>query len=254
MQIRQNNESIDLLELGKSLLRHALAIVLITIISGVLSLLFALVCVTPKYEANALFYVNNSTSAINSNASSINSADLSAAHTLVNTYVVILKSRMVLTEIIDKAELDYTVKQLDKMIKAEAVNDTEVMSVVVRSSSPTEAERIANTIMEVLPEKISDVVVGSSVRVVDYAVVPAEKSSPSLKKYLLIGMLLGFFIACGIFCFLELYDDVIKNTSYLKQNFDVPVLAVIPDMQEEDKNGYRAYYYRSPSRSRKAGA
>lgn len=185
MQKTQTNEyTIDLVELGKTLLRNKWGILQIAFVCGVIAVLIALFFVTPQCEANASFYVNNSVAATQNSASSINNADLTAAHTLVNTYGVILKSRMVLTEIIDKAGLSYTPGELGRMITAHAINDTEVMSVVVKSSSPSEAERIANTIMEILPEKIADVVTGSSVKVVDYAVVPTSKSSPSVKNTL----------------------------------------------------------------------
>ena len=65
-----------------------------------------------------------------------------------------------------------------------------------------------------------------------------------------LSMLLG---VCIIVTITEMFDDVIKNSTYIKQNFEEPVLAVIPDMQEDDRGyGYRIYHSRG-RRSRKAG-
>ena len=66
-------------------------------------------------------------------------------------------------------------QKLKGMIQTESVNETEVFSITVTCDDPHEAEHIANTIARVLPDKISNVVEGSSVRVVDYAVVPSGK-------------------------------------------------------------------------------
>ncbi|MFH7445355.1 hypothetical protein RA265_30460, partial [Pseudomonas syringae pv. tagetis] len=69
------------------------------------------------------------------------------------------------------------------MIEAGAVNSTEVFEIQVTSADPEEAERIANCIAELLPGRISEIVEGSSVKIVDYAIVPSHKSSPSISRY-----------------------------------------------------------------------
>ena len=68
------------------------------------------------------------------------------------------------------------------------MNSTEVFSIEVTSADPQEAEKIANTIAELLPDRIAEIVDGSSVRIVDYAIVPSHKSSPSLSRYTMLGM------------------------------------------------------------------
>ena len=40
------------------------------------------------------------------------------------------------------------------MIEAKAVNGTEIFEVTVTSEDPAEAERIANTVVDILPDKI----------------------------------------------------------------------------------------------------
>ena len=53
---------------------------------------------------------------------------------------------------------------------------------------------IVDTIVKILPDRIADIVDGSSVRVVDHAVLPTQRSSPSYTKYTLIGLILGFVV------------------------------------------------------------
>ncbi|NLW70872.1 MAG: hypothetical protein GX061_07315 [Eubacteriaceae bacterium] len=199
--------------------------------------------ITPQYEAGTLLYVNNSSISVGSASLSISSGDLSAAKTLVNTYIVILKTRTTLNEVIKEAKLEYTYEQLEKMISAAAVNSTEVFEIVVTCDDPHRAERIANTIAIVLPDKISDIVEGSSVRIVDYAVVPARRSSPSYTKNTFIGFFLGVVLSVGGIIVAELFDTFIRNDQYLTQNYNLPLLAVIPDMNSS--SGKKSYYYDS---------
>ena len=166
---------------------------------------------------------------------------------MVNTYIYILKSRTTLEDVISTAELPYTYEKLSKMISTNAVTGTAAFDVTVRSSSPTEAEHIANTIAQVLPERIAEIVDGSSVRIVDYAIVPAHRSAPSYTKNVIIGFLAGAVLAAGIvvvrFLIDEQNDVVIHSTDELKELYaDIKVLAMIPDMRLSEKKGY---YYSS---------
>ena len=136
-----------------------------------------------------------------------------------------------LTTIIDQASLPYTYEELEEMVDAEAVDNTEIFEVVITDADPEEAELIANTIANVLPDKIADIVEGSSVRIVDYAVVPAYPVSPSVIKYTLVGFLLGGVLSVGVIILLELINDTIQSEDYLIQTYELPILAAVPSME-----------------------
>lgn len=246
--MQNNNEyiTIDVLKIVNGLVKRIWIILIAMVLCGALLFSYASFFVTPLYEASVLMYVNNSQLSVGATAIKLTSSDISAARGLVETYQVILKARMTLEDVIRIGELDCSYSALKRMIRTETVNETEVFSVTVTCDDPHEAEHIANTIARVLPDKISNVVEGSSVRVVDYAVVPSGKVSPSISKYTLVGMLLGLMISCGIIAVIEVLDDRVRTEDYLMQNFsDVPLLATIPDMLESKSKGHYYYYHYS---------
>lgn len=231
MENRNDDElEIDLLKLLDALWKKAWAIALVTAIFGGAALGWTAVFVTPLYKAEALMYVNSSNISLGSAKVSISQSELSAAQSLVKTYIVILNTRTTLNEVISESGVNYTYEELQEMISAESVNSTEVFSIEVTSPDPQEAELLANTIAKILPDKIASIVEGTSVRIVDYAVVPAEKASPSLTKNTIIGAALGFVLVCGIIVVMQLLDERIHDSDYLIQTYDIPVLAVIPDL------------------------
>jgi len=243
---------IDLLRLLQALWRKAWAIVLAAAIFGASFLLGTALFIKPLYKAEALMYVNSSNISVGGTKVSISQSELTAAQTLVDTYIVILNTRTTLEDVIEQSGVPYTYEELMKkeMISAAAVNGTEVFSIEVTSTKPAEAELLANTIAQVLPEKIASIVEGSSARIVDYAVEPAEKASPSLTKNTLIGAILGFVLACGVIVVLELLDEQIHDSDYLTETYDIPVLAVIPDLlSTKSKNDY---YQSAEQRAKKA--
>jgi len=233
---------IDIFHLIKLLWNKAWILILSMILVGAMLFTYAVMAIAPEYKSSAMMYVNNSSFKVGGTSFSISNADLSAAKTLLDLYVVILKTRVTLEEVIDRADLNYTYEQLNGMVSAGSVNGTEIFRITVTSHDPAEAERIVSTIVEVLPDRIAEIVDGSSVRLVDHAVVPTSRSSPSYTRYGTIGMLLGLVISAVIIILIDLLDTTVRSEDYLKQKYDIPVLAVIPDVHIAKKNGYGSGY------------
>lgn len=235
---------IDPMRLLRALWRRAWVIVLAAIVFGAGMFSYAAFLLKPQYTASAMMYVNNSSISVGSSLR-IESSDLIAAQSLVDTYVVILKSRKVLNEVIKEADLTCSYEQLSSSITAQPVKETEVFEVRVTSLDPNEAEKIANTICAVLPEKIEEIVNGAKPTIVDYAVVPSGKSAPNISRYTAIGMIGGGMLSVLILIIMELFDQYIRSEEYLRQTFkDIPILAVIPDLDESSssKGRYHSYY------------
>ncbi len=236
---------IDLLKLVLILWRKAWAIILAAVVMGGIAFGVTYNFITPKYQSSIKVYVNN-TNQMNSNV--ISSADISAAKSLVSTYIVTLQTRTTLNQIITAAELDYTHDELKNMITAAAVNSTEVFEVTVTSEDPKEAALIANTIAEVLPGRISEIVENSSVRIVDYAIINEEPVSPSYVKNVAIGALAGIVIAVALIFLQFVLDNKIHSEEYLIEHYKYPILAVIPDLNASSKQKYykrKKNYYSS---------
>ncbi|MCI5961676.1 MAG: hypothetical protein MRZ26_07855, partial [Ruminococcus sp.] len=122
-----------------------------------------------------------------------------------------------------------------------------IFSVTVTSSDPQEACDIANTIASVLPQKVADVMEGAKVKVVDYAVVPQTKSSPSTSKNTVLGMLIGFVLSAGVIILLEMFNDTINSEEWLVTTYgdEIPLLSVVPDVNAKSDRRYYKYcgYY-----------
>ena len=242
-------DTIDLLELAKALWKNILAIALVAVIFGSAAFGCTAFLIEPEYQATASLYVNNSSFSLGATNFSISTAELSASNSLVSVYLYILKSRTTMEDVIKEANLTYTPEELSKMVSAKGINSTGAFEVTVTSTSPSEAELIANTIAKLLPDRIAEIVDGSSVRIVDYAIIPSHRSGPSMVKNTAMGILAGGFLAAAVVVVRFLMDDksklMIKSADELREMYpDIPVLAMIPDMRaSEKKNGYYSSYY-----------
>ncbi len=237
---------IDLLKLVLILWRKAWAIILAAIIMGGVAFGVTYNFIAPKYQASIKVYVNNTNQS--SSTTTLTQSDMTVAKLLVKTYIVTLKSRTTLNQIITEAGLEYDSDELNEMITAAAINDTEVFEVTVTSEDAKEAALIANTIADILPNRITEIVENSSVRIVDYAIINEEPVSPSYVKNVAIGALAGIVVAVALIFLQFVLDNKIHSEEYLIEHYKYPILAVIPDLNTNSKQKYykkKKNYYSS---------
>ena len=247
MEKRENREmiEIDLKRLLLALWRRAWIILLVSAVFATLAYGYARFFITPTYAATTKFYVNNNYV----DSPGFSSSQITAAQDLANTYMVIMESRSVLEQVREQTGLNYTYGQLKSMISAASVNETEVFEVRVTCADYRHAAIIANGIADVLPDKISAVVEGSSVRVVDYAVENPSPVGPDHQRYLLLGAVVGFVLVALIVVILEVMDNTIYSEEYLTQTYgNLPLLTVIPGAGSTRNGYYKGYYEQSPKK------
>ncbi len=234
---------IDVQHIFKTVWKRLWAIVLVGVICAGIGFGSAKFVVPPKYRARIMMYVNNSDISVGASNFSISSSEITAAQSLVKTYGIILNNKTTLDEVIKAERLSYNYKELSSMIKSYAVNDTEVMAVEVVSKNPKEAVNIANRIGDVLLDRISEVMTGSKVVIIDWADPNPQKVSPSATNYTLIGFLLGIVVSLLVVIIMAVLDDTIHDEEYLLKNYEYPILAKVPDLYEHSSS--KDYYYRS---------
>jgi capsular polysaccharide biosynthesis protein len=81
---------------------------------------------------------------------------------------------------------------------------------------------------EIAPEEISSLIEGSSARVIDYAKTPEEPFTPSYKKNIFLGGMIGCFLAAAYVTLQYLLDVRIKDDEDLMAVAAYPILGQIP--------------------------
>lgn len=243
-QEKNNGEyySIDLLHIVKTLWKRAWVIILAGFIAATIGFSYSNFAIEPTYSSTILLYVNNSSFSLGNTSFSISSSEITAAQSLVNTYGEILNNRTTLERVIDKAGVSYSYQDLSEKIESSPSNETEIMKVTVTTNDPYEASKIANCIAEVLPVRISEIIDGASMAVVDSAVPVLEKVAPSVTKYTAVAMILGLLLAVVVLVVLAIMDDTIHDEEYVLKTYDYPILAKVPDLYDGGNKQYGYYY------------
>ena len=243
--MEDNNQlliNIDFQKLIKLYWRNAWAIILVAVIFGIIAFGYTVLFVTPVYKSDVLIYVNNNRLSLGGSSVYLTTGDLAVSRYTIDTYMVILKSRSALSEIIKTCDLPYSVETLSGMISGESVDDTEVFRITVQSADQAEAQKIADAVALLLRDRIPEVVEGTTVRIVDYADASYQRVSPSITGNVITAAFTGGVLVCIILLVSMLMDTKIQSEKDLADYYKLPVLAVIPNLEIKEKPGKYGYY------------
>ncbi len=234
MEERNDAEyEIDLLEILSLLKSKVLYIVAAALVAGLVAFLVTAFFITPQYEASVNMIVNTrqDSSAVVTNDS------INSAKNLVPTYAIIIKSNIVMNEVIDKLGLNTTADALSKKISVSSVDNTQVMKIAMRDPEPQKAKDIIALIAEIAPEHVIQAVEAGSCKVVNNVSVSENPVSPNTVKNTMLGVIVGVFISIAAIIIASLTNKYIVDDDDVQKYLGLPVIGVIPDIDPEKIEG-----------------
>lgn len=144
---------------------------------------------------------------------------------------------------------NYTADVLLSMIKTETSEDTRYFNVRVTSIYPEEtrivADAVTKSFCEVLEEE--DIIKGGEGKIIHRPVTPSSPSSPNVAVTLVLGAIIGAVIMVAILVVIHICKDALDSEDWLVETYreKIPLLAVIPDINQQNKGYYKKYYKRS---------
>jgi len=212
-------------------------IITTTILGGIFSFIVSEYVIPPKYESDLSLYVFNAD--IN-NVNGSNYNDLIVAQKLVKTYIAALQTDKFLDSVIEDSEIDIDALELRKMIKMQDVLETELFKITVKSGSPSQSLRIANSIAKLAPRGVETIVQTGRTEIVDIPKMAKKPSSPNITLNTLIGIMVGFIISCGVVLLIYVLDTGIKSEEEIMSKYEISILGSIPIVEEGKKNAKKS--------------
>lgn len=225
-------EELDLKEIFRMLWNSRRFIITITIFFVIIAAVYSYVIQTPKYQSYTTIVLTKAENTEGTN-SSITQTDVTMNQKLVSTYSEIVKSKTVLAQVISNLQIaDLTEDQLRKSVTVSAVEDTEVIKIIVSNQNPEYAAKIANEIGKVFSEKISDMYKINNVYTLDAAEPSSTPYNIKPAKYIAIAIVAGIFISCAIIIVMGLFDTTVKSAEEIEQTLKIPVIAQLELVDE----------------------
>ena len=218
-------EEIDIQEIFKRLWNSRRFIITLTAIFMVIAAVYSYVIQTPKYQSYTTIVLTKAENTADENTS-VTQTDVTMNQKLVTTYSEIVRSKTVLSQVISNLQIaNLTESQLRSNVTVTAIEDTEVIKIMVSNENPEYAAKIANEIGKVFSEKIREMYKINNVYTLDEAEVSYTPYNIKHTKYIAIAMILGIVLACGIIIVRGLFDTTVKSAEEIEQALKIPVIA-----------------------------
>lgn len=214
---------IDLLEIFDMLKKRWIMIVSLIIVAMGISYGYTVWSYVPMYSTSTTIVVNRQD--VTSGMSS--SSDFYLREDLILTFQGIINSQNLRTRVSD--ELD-TANLGSISVSAD---DSSIIRIRVTHSDPEMAVEVANTTAEVFREMIKEMMYDMDSSVLDEAIVPMAAQGMNLKMNILIAAVLGGMVGAGLCFVIEFLDRTFKQPKQLTQLINIPVIGVIPDVDEK---------------------
>jgi len=219
-------EEINIKDLFHFFVKKIPAILVITLLVFSVGLVYSVFLKTPLYSGNTTLILVKKDNGYNADGMTQN--DIVLNQKLVTTYSEIIKSRRVLNQVVKELNLDYSSSALSKKISVSSVSDTEIIKISVSDESATLAAIIADTIADVFKDEVMEIYSLENVSIIDEAEVAENPYNISLVKELVIYLLIGFVLSCGVYFVVYYFDNSIKSSEEIEARLGVAVIGSIP--------------------------
>lgn len=232
---------IDLKEIAIVILDRIWIVISVGIACALLAGIITKVFITPMYTSTTKLYVINKQNSENS----ITYTDLQTGNLLTNDYIIQVKGTKVLSQVISELNLTDTEDELASRITVSNPENSRFIVISVSDKDPVVAQQIASCVAEVSSDVVKEVMDLEKVNVAEEANLPLEKSSPNLKKNVLLGGAAGVFVSLLLIVVFYLLNDRIRTPEDVKRYLGLNTLGQIPVL-ENSGNTKRKQRHKKP--------
>lgn len=213
---------IDLIDIFY-LLRARLWIILLTgvLLASVVGLVSKFMA-TPVYTSTAKLYILTKATSITS------LADIQLGTQLTQDYMVLVKSRPVVTKVIENLDVDMSYEQMAGIISVSNPADTRILEIRATYPDAFIAKQIVDEFAYVSIDRIAKIMDTEEPTIVEEGYVTPYPTGTSTMKNTVLGGMLGAFVAAGIIIVLHLMDDTIKTSEDVEKYLGISTLGLIP--------------------------
>lgn len=223
-----NEFEFDLFEFFMVIKRKLVIVLVITILTTLLSGIYTVFFIEDKYHSSATLFPQLVVS-----DEMIDYEQLTANSAMLNTYVELLRSSDVISKVAQNLKVDYYTVQSSLSVWKHA--NTQLLTVQSVTSNPTLSKNIVDGVLEVFYEDVAKKIDVTNIITVSEAKAASTPVSANLLRNLCIGALGGIILSVALIFLLFITDNRIHNKAEAEKYFDLPVLGVIPDMENIDE-------------------
>lgn len=239
-----NEIEIDLKELFLEIIANWKWIIISMLLLGGIGFSVSYFLMTPKYESTAKLYVLSKSTSITS------LADIQTGTSLTNDYMVVVKDRPVLDQVIKNLGLEENYDSLEAKISLNNPANSRILEITVTDPDPERAKVIADEIANVSSAFIAEKMQQDPPTIEQYGYADGMPVSPHIVKNTVVSAMVGVLLATAIVIMTYLFNDTVMTPEDIEKKLGLNVLGTLP-LEEAEYNGEQRH---SKKKKRKGNA
>ncbi|WP_370774515.1 YveK family protein [Clostridium sp.] len=221
---------ISISEIFEALKKRWILIVSITLVATLISGILSFFVIKPTYETSTKVFIGKE----ESNQEGYNTNDIQMYQKLLQTYAETIKTNEVVQAAINSTNnTDLTVPAVKGALTVTPVSDTQILQIKYQNKNPEVAKEILEGITNEFVILAKELVPNGNVRVIEAVQLPEDPVAPNKKMNVAIAFLLGLMVSVGLVFLIEYLDNTFKSKEELERELDIPVVGIIPLVNEE---------------------
>ena len=225
--------NIDISTLLRILRKYVVVIIAFTVVGVIIGALLSEVVISPRYAANAKFYIENR----QTQGEVIQAGDITAARNMVNTCAELFSTRDNVQRLKNATNVPYNVTELMNMISMGS-STTEFLTITITASNPNTAVYLLEHFVVICEEEFNDKIETGRISIVDSAFSTGRPVFPSTRLFVAVGFILGFILTYLVVFVVEILDTKVKAEDDLFRIYEIPVFAEVMSFDAKIKGEY----------------
>ncbi|GAB2023941.1 YveK family protein [Lactovum odontotermitis] len=155
---------------------------------------------------------------------------------LVNTINQFIVSSFVLEQVQKNLNLNESVEALQQSVTASSATNSFFININVQNQNANLAKKIVDEIANVISKDAPERMNVANVNALPSASDPLQVG-PNKKLYLVVSLLAGFLIGCGLALLFELMDNTINSEEDMERILGKPLLGIVPLIEGSNSIG-----------------
>ncbi len=167
----------------------------------------------------------------------LNSGEIEAMQQMISSSKYVLSSTSFCQKVRDGLDgyEDVTASNINSMISVSLMDDTTCFAITIRSTDPNLSYAVANVVHDIFPADIMErLPYAIKISTLDYPTLPQGADDKNVVRNALIGAVVGIALAALVVFIINKFDVVIRSREKIEENFDIPILGVIPRLDPDD--------------------
>ena len=240
--MNSNYTEINVQKLSSSIFKRWWLILLCFLLSFGLAWLLSNYYVSPVYKAETTLFLGKE----DNSTGGISITDLQINNQLVVDYREIIKSHLVLDDVIFNLKLDMAFDAFQRRVQVTTIKDSRIFKISYEDNNPQQSALVANKLASTIIDKAAKIFNIKNVQLIDLAYPPKDPIRPDKLTYYIVGAVLGIILGIIFSLFAEFMDKTLKRPEDVERHLGLSVIGTIPKVSID--NSKEVIFGNSPTR------